>query len=224
MLLIKNNLLRTVLATSVLLASSASQAAMTVYTSESSFLAVVSQASTDTFNDFSNTDQTASPVTRSVGAYGYKVSVTGTGTFFGAGTTSDPWLSTNEAYDGIAFSNFTGNVSAIGGLFFGSDISGNYLPGRSVIVVVGDNKGTPITQTITMSTTSSFLGFVSDGLITSLSVTPTQFQGRPVWPTVNNLTLATVTAVPEPETYALMLAGLAFVGAFSRSRKTKTSA
>jgi hypothetical protein len=44
-----------------------------------------------------------------------------------------------------------------------------------------------------------------------------------LWPAADNLTLAAVavTAVPEPETYALMLGGLGLLGFISRRRQAK---
>jgi hypothetical protein len=64
--------------------------------------------------------------------------------------------------------------------------------------------------------TGSFLGFISTTEITSLEVT--SFARRAdVWPAVNNLSLA--SAVPEPETYLMMLAGIAAVGFVARRRR-----
>jgi hypothetical protein len=92
------------------------------------------------------------------------------------------------AFDPITFNAFTGTVRAIGGNFFNSDISGAFAAG-SITLTVTDASG-PVTQTITGATTSSFLGFVSNGLITSLVVTAVQPTSGFLWPTVDNLTLA----------------------------------
>lgn len=201
--------------------STPSLAAITIYTTEAEFLAAVGTVGVDTFNDILG--PTPSPITRSAGAFGY--TATASKNFFGAGSGVDRWLSTNTATDTITFNNFTGGVSAFGGLFFTSNLSGLYTPG-SIVLTATDSSGT-VSRTIFGTTTSTFLGFVSTGPLLSTTLTsvqPTSGDGF-VWPTANNLMLAgraTMGAVPEPTTWAMMLVGFAGVGFSMRSAKRKT--
>ena len=213
--------LESVITAAVLAVSGAAQAGPpTVYTSLAAFTAATTAQGTDTFAGFSVTGTTPSPITRTAGAYGY-TATSSTGTFFGAGTAGNPWLSTDAATDTITFASFTGGVSAIGGNFFGSDIAGSFLAGN-IMVSLTDANGV-FTQTIINPTTSFFLGFVSDGGLSSLSISAVQPASTVLWPTVDNLVLAkgvtTVPAIPEPQTCALMLAGLAALGVIARRRK-----
>lgn len=199
-------------------AAGASQAAITVYTSLAAFNAAVGLTGTDTFAGFSITGTTASPVTRAAGAFGYTASTPGN--FFGAGSTANPWLSTNTATDTITFNAFTGPATVVGfgGNFFGSDIAGAFAAG-DVTLTATDASGTT-TRTIVGATLTSFLGFVSTTGITSAtlaSVPPAS--GAFLWPTADNLVLAGAGVIPEPGTYALMLAGLGVVGALARRRR-----
>ena len=106
------------LAAVALMAASTSQAAITVYTNLAAFTAATSNPGTDTYTGFSILGQTTSPITRTAGAYTYTAATPGN--FYGAGTTANPWLSTNQALDSITFSGFTSTVRGIGGNFFGS--------------------------------------------------------------------------------------------------------
>ncbi len=206
-------------AAATLLAGTAN-AAITVYTTLASFNAAVSAAATDTFENFSISGSTPSPVTRPVGPYGYTAAVSTT-TFFGAGTNADHWLSTNTATDSIIFSTFTGGVKGVGGFFFDSDQAGNYKSGDLTVSANDDSGAVPIS--LTAATTTTFLGFVTTGAFTSITVTATQPTPSFIWPTVNNLILAAAPVgpgVPEPATWAFMIAGFGFTGAAMRRRAT----
>jgi hypothetical protein len=85
------------------------------------------------------------------------------------------------------------------------------------VLITATDAGGTVSQTIVDATRFSFLGFVSDSAITSLTVSAVQPSSGFVWPAVNNLVLASV--VPEPETYALLLAGLAGIGMLVRRRR-----
>lgn len=210
------------IALAALAASTApTQAAITVYTSLAAFTAATTAPGTDTYTGFSITGSTPSPIVRTAGAYGYTGSVTTT-SFFGAGTTANPWLSTNTATDTITFNTFTGGSQAVGGNFFGSDVSGLFQLG-DIVLVATDSSGA-VTSTIVGATTSSFRGFVSTTAVTSLTVTSVQPTTGFLWPTVDNLVFArragVVAAVPESSTWLMMLAGFGLVGGAMRRRST----
>ncbi len=203
--------------------SGTAYAGPTIYTTQAAYLAAVGATGVDTFENLSIVGSTPSPITRPAGAFGYTAAVSTT-SFFGAGSAADHWLSTNTATDSITFNNFTGGVSGFGGFFFGSDISGLFSAG-SVTVTATDASGTS-TFTITNATTSSFLGFVSTGPLTSATLVSVQPAGAFLWPTVNNLTLAgkaTTPGVPEPTTWAMLMFGFGAVG-FALRRNAKVSA
>lgn len=212
----KSFLIKPLAAAALLALASASQAGITVYTSQAAFAAATTATGVDTFTGFSITGSTPSPITRNAGPYTYTGTVSTT-SFFGAGTTANPWLSSNTATDTMTFSGFTGGVRAAGGNFFGSDISGLFAAG-DITLTATDASGT-VTQTIVGATTSSFLGFVSTGLLTSITVTSVQPVASFLWPTVDNLTLGLAAAVPEAQTYAMMLAGLGLMGFMARRRR-----
>lgn len=196
--------------------------AATVFTSQAAFNAATTASGVDTFTGFSTTGVTPSPIARSAGPYGYFAAAE-TSTFFGAGTAADPWLSTNTGTDSITFYNFATAISAIGANFFGSDISGNFQSGN-IALSLTDSFGVT-SHTIIGAATSSFVGFVSDGTITSLTVSALQPGIGYLWPTVDDLTLAQglTAAVPEPSTWAMMILGFAGVGYMSYRRRKQAA-
>jgi len=230
---VRGEIMRKLTIAAALLASAAfgstAQAAITVYTTQEAFLAATTAAGTDAFENLSITTPTESPITRTAGSYGYtattsNLSPDGSTGFYGAGSTADRWLSTNYALDTVTFGSFTGSVSALGGLFFTSNIAGAYAPG-AVTLTATDSLGATVTQTIIASTTSSFLGFVSNGSMSNVTLASIQPAGSSIWPTANNLTLARAAAapaVPEPATWAMMLVGFGMIGATARYRRRTT--
>ncbi len=224
--MISKFLVKPLAAAALLVVAGASQAAITVYNSLATFTAAVGTTGTDTYTGFSIVGSTPSPIIRSAGPFSYTADTTPAGTFFGAGTTANPWLSTNTATDTITFNTFSGGVVGVGGNFFGSTVAGTFTSGN-ISVIATDASGSS-SQTILAATTGSFLGFVSNGPMTSLTVCVLQTTSGVcgsavsgfIWPTVDNLVLASAAApVPEPQTYAMLLAGLGFVGFMARRRR-----
>lgn len=212
------------LAGAAFFASTAANATFTVYTNQAAFNAATTAPGVDTYTGFSITGSTPSPITRSAGAYTYTAAVSTT-SFFGAGTTANPWLSTNTATDSILFNGFTSTVTAIGGNFFGTDIDGAFQLGNVTLTAVDANGAS--TQTIVNAQVSSFLGFVSTGGLSSLTLTSVQPTSGALWPTVDNLTLARTASVtpvvPEPATWGMMILGFGVAGAAMRRAKVSTS-
>ena len=193
-------------------ATGAAQATFTTYNTLAAFNAAVSAPGLDTFDNLALGTPTAGPLNRNAGAYTYRATAGGPttlGEFFGAGVGADHWLQTNLPTDSITFSNFGGGVKAIGAEFFGTDLNGLFLAGQSILLEAIDASGL-FSQTLTNTATSTFFGFVSTGLLTSLKVTAVQGNVN-VWPTVNNLRLAVTASnpgLPEPASLALVAMGL----------------
>ena len=117
----------------------------------------------------------------------------------------DIWLASYNRQDTITASGFSSGVSAVGGYFFGSNNVGLSTPATEITVRATDAGGTT-TELLLNPGTATFRGFVSTGGLTSLTLWVGANQGVgevDVFPTLNDLTLA----VPEPQSYALMLGG-----------------
>ena len=191
----------------LLCAAASSQAAITIYTNQADFLAAVSAPGYDSYDDLT-VDLYGTTLDRTAGAYAYQAYAAGG--LYGAGTDPDHWLSTNLSLDPIVFQNFTGGVTAFGGNFFGSDISGGYIPNGNLVLSAED--GSTVTYALNGATQASFLGFVSDTALSSVTLST---DGGAYWPTANNVVLA----VPEPASYGMLLAGLGCVGLVARRRR-----
>ncbi len=210
------------LAMTTLFCAASAHATITIYNTQASYLAAISMPGVDTYDDLDPTTSLAGPVNRTAGAYAYTASVGPTSTlFFPAGVSpGDVWLSTNNRLDTVTFNSFSTGVRGVGGNFFGSNSGGSFTTPSSITVTATDGSGT-VTQTLVNPTVNSFVGFVSTGALTSVTtfvgVAGTGLAG--VWPTVNNLTLGTVAVVPETQTLAMMLGGLAMLGMAVRRSK-----
>ncbi|WP_197046813.1 PEP-CTERM sorting domain-containing protein [Paucibacter sp. KBW04] len=201
--------------------SGGAQAAVTVYTSQAAYLAAITHAGVDSFDDLDYTTTLGTPQARTAGSHSYTASVGPTSVFFPASDDGqDVWLATNNRTDTVTFNGFSADVQAVGGFFFGTNIAGYSTAATALSIQVTDASGS-ITQQLLNPNTGSFLGFVSTGGLSSLKLwVGNQGTGEAgVWPTINDLTLGSVAAVPEPQTYALMLGGLGLLGWMARRRK-----
>ncbi len=214
-MIVKSSMLKPLAFAALLATAGAAQASITVYTSLAAFNAATASPGTDTFAGFSITGSTPSPITRSAGSYTYSIDAGPAGSFFGGGSTANPFLSTNTASDTVSFSGFSAGVVGFGANFFGSNISGLFAAG-DMLLTATDSSGT-VTQTIVGATESSFLGFVSDSAILSATLVSVQPTTGFLWPSADNVVLA--SAVPEPGTYAMMLAGVGVLGFMARRRR-----
>lgn len=199
----------------LLLATASAQADLLVYTDRTAFLAALSAPGTDTFNDLTNA-ATATPLSRVAGPYSYQASAGPVSDFWPAGSPPDIWLSTTSANDTITFDNFSAGVRGFGGNFFGSDINGNFDPYRTMILTATAGA---FSRTVNLynTTTTTFLGFISSDPLATVTLHNDGLPGAPYWVSANDVTLG-VAAVPEPESYGMLLAGLGLVGFAMRRR------
>ncbi|MUI12390.1 PEP-CTERM sorting domain-containing protein [Massilia dura] len=210
----------------MLLAASAARAELTTYTSQSAYLAAVGTTGVDTFDDL-DIEPYDTPFPRTAGDISY-VATTGPGNTRAYGASDDDidwYLSSSRRTDSITFDTFGTPIAGAGGYFWGSDIAGYTVFAPYITVTATDSTGATLTYTITDPVPTSFLGFVSDARIVSLSVaTGDQLgaDGYGIWPTVNNLHLS-VAAVPEPGTWAMLLGGLGMLCWTARRRQNQGS-
>ena len=209
---------RAVAALALAAVASASNAALTTYSSSVSFADAITAAATDDFENLT-LEFNPSPLVRTVGTFGYTVSAPEG--LFGVAGAPDKWLGPFSSFDAMTFNAIIGGVQAIGGNFFATTLDGDFFTGQTVVVTVTDSLGATAQQSYINSATTDFAGFTSTGTITSLTVQITTRQNE-AFATANNLILARVpltAPIPEPATYGMLLAGLGAL-AFVRRRRS----
>lgn len=195
----------------LLACASAANAAITVYTTPTSFMAATAGLASDTFNA-EPLGGPNFPHIGSAGPYGYSADASFDGIYF-VGTVADVWMSTTSPAETITFYDLVGGVQAVGGYFFATDFDGAVIAGLTMTLSATDTQGT-VTRSLANSSAGSFLGFVSDSQLVSLRVDAALPAVGDSFATVNDLSLGmAASAVPEPTALVLMLAGLGWVGA-----------
>lgn len=199
--------LKAIALAAALTVGASAHAAITVYTNQTDFVNNVYAPGYDTYDDLRVVPY-ADTLSRNAGSYSYQA-YSGSGLWGAGGDGGDYWLSNNDRRNPIVFSGFSNGAQALGGYFFPSDVFGQYTSGTVILTAVD---GTAFTYDLAGATTGSFLGFVSDAPLLSVTLGT---DGGQYWPTANNLILA----VPEPTTYGMLLAGMGLIGVAARRRR-----
>jgi PEP-CTERM motif len=198
-------------------------AAIEIYYTQASYLAAISAPGVDNFDNLDPTQPLDTPQNRTAGTYSYTVSVGPSSNFFPAGTLGgDVWLSGDDPTDTVTFDNFSPGVRGLGGYFFRTNLQGQLTDVDATINFLAIDASGSISKPLVNPTISSFLGFVSTGALTSVQLwVGVAGVGVPdLFVSTNDVTLGVAAPIPEPETYALMLGGLALLTIAVRRRSS----
>lgn len=226
MTLARPALLRAAALAALACTAGAAQATITVSTSLSSFTtAAGGVVSTDSFSDLTiNQSLNTLTTSRTVGSLGYDLSSSNLTTdavnapsgLFVVPVASAVAVSTQFYTDTLTFSNFVNPVKAVGANVYGTNVLGE-LGTLALTIKATDINGLTLTTTSAGSSTSGFVGFVSDVALASVVISATT-ANTDRWVTVDNVTLA-AAPVPEPSSWLLMLAGGAAVLSLAKRRR-----
>jgi hypothetical protein len=199
------------------------RATFIVYTSQASYLAALApNPFIDSYNDLPQ-NEIFTPLNRSGNGFSYVANGT-TRDLFGAGSSTDVWLSTAYTVDSLVYNPTSSNVRGVGGFFFGTDIHGAFQAGVTVNITAVDGTQT-LMQSFTATTTTTFFGVISNGPITSFDVSVNQPPlSAGAFATANDFIVgATPTAVPAPPTLLLGLVGVGVAGVARLRRRGRWS-
>ena len=188
--------------------SASSFASTVTYTSSAAFLAHVAPGGyTENFNSLGSPGP-AGPILFSSGGFSYAVSAP-------SGLYANGFLGTGAGYEELTIDFTSGNVTAVGGNFFATDISDAFFAAEMNIAL---SDGTNVSFT-PGSVADSYRGFTSDVTITSLMLTVSNVDFETLYAGLDNLTVGeAATAVPEPTSWALV--GVAMAGLLITRRRT----
>jgi len=159
--------------------------------------------------------QSFSGVTVGTGPFSYNATTSGTGGLWGIGTTGSPsFLSTFDPGATLTITFTSGNVTAIGGNFFNTNIDGFELTDTITVLLSGVSGGS-VTLPASGDTPADFWGFLSTPgvFITGLTITPPVGNDDDFAAFTNFYAGAVPTGgtsgTPEPATFGLLAAGIA---------------
>lgn len=195
----------------------------TTYTDRSAFTTALTAYWSNGFSGITVSGPLANPASFSgstSGTFGYSATATG-GLYGWSAGTPGPALTTLVSSSSLTFSNFSPSVSAFGGRFWVADFfDGRLITSGTITLALTLSNSTIVTGSMTVSSTSAFLGMTIDPSLSIESATLSMpFDNR----YTNNAGEVVVgKSVPEPATFALAViaAGGVCVGWKRRSRRT----
>lgn len=191
---------RVIAAAALVALSSVAQAASITYTSSVAFVSRVAPGSyTENFDGMGNPPP--GPVAFSGGAFAYSASAP-SDIYLGGG-----FLGASQINEALTINFTSGNVTAIAANFFATDINDDF---QAAGLQIDLSDGTSVIFS-PPTAGDSFLGFVSDVTITSLTI---QGPGPSLYAGLDNLLVGTA---PEPGSLALV--GLAMSGLLVARRR-----
>lgn len=193
------------------------------YTNSSAFFGAISSSNyTETFNSVPAPGFVATPTNFSGNGFSFTTTTPNGGVgnqLYGLtnGGGGDRWLTLFYPDYGLVFTNFSLNVSAIGGNFFATDDQG-FFTNTPINVQILLSDSTSFSTNYTPSSSASFLGVTFSTNVSISALVVSNLNIPPQFPTANNLTIG---VVPEPSTYALLsLAAAGFAGYVIRRRRS----
>jgi hypothetical protein len=200
----------------LLCAAGAAQATITFVTST----AALSGAVTDTFSDLAiNSDLATLSLTRTASPFKYLLGTTYTNDqsdLFVVPAAGSVAVSTGWYTDALVLNILSTPVYGVGANFFGTNALGELASGGMTITVT-DTAGTSLSRTISGGSLTAFAGFTSDvplRFVTAAMTAP----NTGVWASLDNVRLSAVP-VPEPQQWALFLAGGAVMLSIAARRR-----
>ncbi len=188
------------------------KADITSYHNLSDFLAALASDPAPWTNIFTDDGFEPSPVTFTHPPFGYVASTPG-----GFFSMAPNQFSTNSPFDPITFTFTSRSSSAAGGNFWLTDLNFGVITGNQTVTVV-DGDGAELSVTLTDANPTTFLGFVSDEYLVSVTLTPDPNNPQLARATVASFVVG--AAVPELSTLALLATGVLGVVAYGwRCRK-----
>lgn len=206
------------LAASAFSLASPASATIQFFTSKAAFEAATANRGVDSFNELVY-DARGESELRAAGDYFYTASASEVALYGAVDGTG--FLSTASILDILRLDSFSGNITAIGGVIFGSDFDGLFTAEAGLDLVV-ETANEQRSEAIFNLTRSSFFGFTAPTPITALSIAVRQAPPSEVWVSLDDLTLgqaAGVAVVPEPASWAMLFAGFGLVGVTMRRRR-----
>jgi len=194
----------------VTLAALSPAPAATAYTNLASFLGALTNSYTESFSGLTNTSSTntAAPQNFSGNGLTFSANTQPTNSLWTVVNGGTKWLSVDPGSSSLVFTLTSGNITAVGGNFFLTDLPGDFITG-TINILFSDTT----TTNWSPSSTSAFIGFTFDSPVTSMTISRT---GNTDFVTAGTIT---VGQVPEPTTTALLLVAGGSLLWWSRRRK-----